>query len=256
VAKLTDVAVERPKLVVTVGRGKTGKSAFLRWVAETALATGTRPIRVFDADIHNATLKRCFDHAEAPPSLDDEDRRTWVEARLSEMVEAVASNDPFDAVLDLGGNDLLLKRLGFEVGLVELLDSSGVELVGVHMIGPDVADLRYLEDVERSGLFRPKRLVLVLNTGLVKTLQNPAVAFKPILESEIIRDVTSAARGGKLVSMPALMCMAEIEQKGLKSFSAAAAAPQVIGLFNTKRVAYWLERDMQAVRQQLAGYLP
>ena len=249
-------ATARTKLVVALGRGKTGKSVFLRWVTESAREAGA-DVRVLDADPDNKALSSCFPDAETLPPGDGEDRRLWLEDRLNAMVEAAKSGKGgYHAVLDVGGNDRLLRALGAEVGLVDLLEESGIDTVAVHMLGPDEADLRYLEDVEATGSFKPKSVVLVLNAGLLRTGQSVNVAFRPIMDSAIAKRVLSDERGGKWAMMPSLACIREVDQSGIRSFREAATAVKQIGLFNARRIAFWLDRDMPELRAKLAGFLP
>jgi hypothetical protein len=247
----------RPKLVVTLGRGKTGKSVWLRWVAETA--TRRRPLRIIDADPNNQALARHFKEAEVPPTVDGDEKRSWIEAQMNDMMDA--AGDPtrrYDMLLDVGGNDQLLKRLGHEVQIAEVLEAEGVDPVAVHMLGPDDDDLRYLEDVENNNLFRPKATVLVVNAGLVPMTSDPKHAFRGVLSSEIVKRVTSPERGGRLVFMPALGCMREFESLGIRSFRAALRddGPRRIGRLNCVRIRNWLERDMAGVRATLSDLLP
>jgi len=63
-----------PKLVLALGRGKTGKSTFIRWAAEGALERGAEPV-IADADRTNATLAAFFENVARPDSPEDEDVR-------------------------------------------------------------------------------------------------------------------------------------------------------------------------------------
>jgi len=249
-------APRRPKLVVTLGRGKTGKTIWLRWVAETAARS--RPLRIIDADPNNQALARYFSEAELPPSVDGEDKRAWIEAQMNDIMEAAGDNARrYDLLLDVGGNDQLLRRLGKEVQIADVLEGEGVDPVAVHMLGPDDDDLRYLEDVENNNLFRPKATVLVVNAGLVPPTSDFTIAFGRVLRSEIVQRVTSPERGGRLVVMPALGCMREFESLGIPSFRAALRddGPSKIGRLNCVRIRNWL-REMEGVRATLADLLP
>jgi Mrp family chromosome partitioning ATPase len=55
----------QPKLVVALGRGKTGKSTFIRWAAERAFRAGRTSV-IADADRTNATLAAFFDNVSRP----------------------------------------------------------------------------------------------------------------------------------------------------------------------------------------------
>ena len=92
-----------PKLVLALGRGKTGKSTFIRWAAEGALERGAEPV-IADADRTNATLAAFFENVTRPDSPEDEDVRLW----LNEFVDRQIDHR-FSAFIDLGGGDLILK---------------------------------------------------------------------------------------------------------------------------------------------------
>jgi hypothetical protein len=247
----------RPKMVVTLGRGKVGKSVWLRWLAETA--ERKRPLRIVDADTNNPVLSQHFKEAERPPALDGDDKQAWIEQQFNELVRAATDDATrHDMLLDVGGNDILLKKLGAEVQIAEYLEESGVDPVAVHMVGTDEEDLRYLTEVEEKRLFCPKATVIVLNKGLVPSTRSWEMAFKPIIESAIIQKITSPARGAKIVVMPALGCMQQLEIAKLRSFKAALypEGMQKVGGIAARRVRFWLEKEMPEMRAKIADYLP
>jgi len=254
-ATAADNQARRPKLVVTLGRGSKGKSVLLRYVAETSARS--RPLRIVDADPSNDSLSRFFPgEAVSPQSLDEEDRRVWLEKEFWDMIER-----RYDMLLDVGGGDLLVKRLGAEVGLAQALEAEGIDLIAIHMLGPDLDDLHYLEDVETKGLLQPKHTVLMLNAGLVPPTSRPSAAFATVLESPIVKRVRADETNGRqvlLVVMPCLPCMRDIEAAGLPNF-ASALTPQgrkMIGPFNVVRVRRWLNEEMAELRNSLGDLLP
>ena len=229
-------AQRRPRMVVALGRGKVGKSVFLTWLAESSARR--YPLRIVDADPNNPVLVRRFSDAIAPEGDGPEERRMWLEREFERLIERAGTADQEDMLLDVGGNDHLLKRMGGEMKLAELLIENGVDPVAVHLVGPDEADLRYLEDVESRGLFCPPMTVLVLNEGLVSSGRDPLKVYETILRSEVVRNVTSPARGGKLVFMPELACLREIEAAGSTPGRAVTGWREInLGLFNRTRVS-------------------
>src|ERR1700759_2008364 len=79
-AEISLMADVPAKLVLALGRGKTGKSVMLRWIAETA--QHNRRLRIIDADPNNSSLANIMADAERPPSDDGEDRRLWIEKQI------------------------------------------------------------------------------------------------------------------------------------------------------------------------------
>lgn len=251
--KAIEAARRKPRLYLPLGRGKTGKSVMSRVIAEVM----PRPfdLRVIDADPNNQSLKGFCPQAEVPPAVDGDDRRVWIEGVAEEMMATADSPEKHrDVLIDLGGNDLLLKRLGGD-GLAELLEASGVTPVAIHMLGTDDADLSYLREVEQAKLFCPKAVLLVLNVGIVSASRDPQLAFKPILESEIVKLVVE--RGGKIVIMPALdkLLMEKIEDPavGIPSFKFAASVEgaRKLGMLNSHRVKLWMEQALPKMFERI-----
>ena len=58
-------------------------------------------------------------------------------------------------------------RLVAEVPIVPTLEDEGVRVVVVHVVGPDLADLDYLDRFEQDDLFAPEATLIVMNGGLV-----------------------------------------------------------------------------------------
>lgn len=255
VAVMERPAQRRPRMVVALGRGKVGKSVFLTWLAESSARAC--PLRIVDADPNNPVLVTRFPDAVAPEGEGPEERRMWLEREFERLIERAGTAEQEDMLLDVGGNDQLLKRMGGEMKLADLLIENGVDPVAVHIVGPDEADLRYLEDVENRGLFCPPMTVLVLNEGLVSSGRDPLKVYETTLSSDVVRKVTSPARGGKLVFMPELACLREIEAKGCTPGRAMTEWRAInLGLFNHTRVNRWMREQMPAMRAELEGWLP
>lgn len=122
----------------------------------------SREIVIADADRTNATLSAYFQGVVTPPSADDAEMRDWFAAFVERQIA-----EHFNALIDLGAGDLILKQLAREVGLTAFLERYSIRPVAVHLLGPDPDDLAYLHDVERDGLFAPAATILVLNAALV-----------------------------------------------------------------------------------------
>jgi hypothetical protein len=249
-----DVVERRPILVIASGRGKTGKSAILSYIATTRRRT--RPLRIIDADPKNASLSARLPEADTPPAI-GEDRRIWIEQQFDKLVADAGTEHEHDMLLDLGGGDLLLKQWGHQIDLSSALIEEGVEPVLIHMLGPDDADLSHLADVETGRVFAPPRTIVVMNAGLVPPTQSAREAFKRIAGSALVQSVQN--RGGRVVVMPSLDCMRELEQAGL-SFADVLAegsdASRKLGFANMRRVRRWLREDMPAMHAKIADWLP
>ena len=130
-------------------------------------------------------------------------------------------------------------------------------MVAVHLIGPNLDDLSYLQEVERDGLFAPKATVLLLNEGLVPAGRSERTAFEPIVSHRIFTD--AIGRGAKWVRMPRLGAIQEVENRRL-TFRAAEAGETgrglpPLGAINRQRVALWL-REMDTEFEPVSTWLP
>lgn len=244
-------ATARPKLVVPLGRGGRGKTWWLRWALERAQNAG-RLVAVADADRTNATLSAYFDGVLTPPSADDADMRDWFIAFCEQLIERHLT-----ALLDLGGGDLLLKRLAREVGLADFLDSHGIQPVAVHVIGPDRDDLAYLRDLETDRLFAPQATLLVLNEALVPLGRSTQAAFGGVLDHPIFQDAVK--RGARPVWMPRLVPAHQVDGRRL-TFAAAEVSrvkqgQDPIGLWDRQMIANW-RRAMEENFAPVADWLP
>jgi hypothetical protein len=236
--------IERPKLIVPLGRGGRGKSFLLRWLIERAQALG-RDVIVADMDRTNASLAAFFDGVVSPPSADDRDVMEFLTAFLERQIEG-----RFTATLDFGGGDLILKNIARENQLVKFLDQHGIMPVAIHMIGPDRDDLSYLQSVEADEIFAPPATILVLNESLCPPHRTPLSYF----ESTIRRDpifVKAIERGARPVFMPRLIPAGEVDS-GRLTFAAAeegrVGQSCGIGVWKRQQIAIW----RRAMEQQFA----
>ncbi len=245
-------APAQPLCVVPLGRGTRGKTWWVRWAVGRALARG-REVVIADADRTNATLSAFFDSVVTPPSADEADMRDWFAAFVERQIA-----DRFNAIIDLGGGDLILKQLAREIGLTAFLESHAIRPVAVHLLGPDRDDLAYLHDVEQDGIFAPAATILVLNEALVPRNRSEKTAFQStILEHPAF--LKALNRGAKVVWMPRLAAAHEVDARRL-TFTAAEEnqvkpSQSPIGPWNRQLIHNWL-RDMEANFAPMANWLP
>ena len=164
-AEITDMDVlpaDQPKMVVTHGRGGTGKSTGVRILKERAEEAG-RPVVIADADRTNATLGAFYEGVERPDHPDEKTVADWLDELVNTQAETRMS-----LLLDMGGGDQVFKRFAASLDLAALLQAEGITPVALHFFSPDIDNLAYLLDIEQSGAFCPPQTVLVLNAGLIK----------------------------------------------------------------------------------------
>ena len=199
----------KPVLMIVVGRQRVGKTTFLNALAQYLRGHGAS-FEIWDADKMNATNNMSLFHREAlqPTSVDPEDVKAWLEQRFTDLVER-----RFDAMLDVGGGDTPLARLVAEVPIVPTLEDEGVRVVVVHVVGPDLADLDYLDRFEQDDLFAPEATLIVMNGGLVLSGRGLDFAFQQINDHDTI--TRSLTKGARIVEMPRLACMGAVTDRGL-----------------------------------------
>jgi hypothetical protein len=227
----------KPVLMIVVGRQRVGKTSFLNGLAQH-LHEREAEFAIWDADQMNATNNMSVFHADAsrPPSSDPEDVKAWLEERFIDISER-----RYDAMLDVGGGDTPLSRLVEDVPVAATLEELGVRVVVVHVLGPDVADLDYLDRFERNDLFAPEAVLIVRNGGLVLTGRSEDFAFATLGNHASVLRATG--KGAVTVTMPRLACMAEVTDRKLGFVEAMngsrGADGKTLSVFDRVRVRKW-----------------
>lgn len=242
----------RPVFLVASGRGNSGKSTGLRYVGEETLQAD-RPIVIADCDRNNQTLTAFFgDGVERPAQPDDDSVVFWMSQAIDQLVETRIS-----MILDMGGGDLVLPRYASSIQLVPFLEEQGIRPVAMHFVGPALDDLTALQEIEQSGAFCPAATVIVLNAGLIRDTRSPDVAFLAIREHPTF--LAAVRRGARVVIMPKLSCMHEIDRRRLLFVDAQAgevkSGQSPLGPTTRQMVALW-RRAMKAAFAPIAEWLP
>jgi hypothetical protein len=235
--------VERlPILWIALGRQRVGKTAVLNTAVQYFRAHGN-PVRVWNADQQNRShsLSLFFADAEGIDEGGIEDGKAWIEDRITDQIK-----HRYDAVLDVGGGATGFSKLVREVPLLEAIEGSAVRVVGLFCIGPERADLDYLEQFAEVDMFMPSASVIVLNNGLVLSGRSASGAFKSVLDHPVIRNAVS--HGARAAMFPALSCMAQVTDRGLTFAEAMDGrgknGGEPLSLFDRARVNRWWTRDV------------
>jgi len=238
--------------VFLAGRGGTGKTLLLRWIVERALAAG-RELFIADGDRTNRSLPLFLEDVSAPPGASDQIVWRWLEKIITNMVAK-----RFNLVLDLGGGDLVLKRMALELALQSLLETNGIAPVVLHLLSPEVESLAYLASLEDNGLFAPERTALILNEGLVPLGHDDDEAvFAPVREHEVFK--AAIRRGAVPIVMPRLRPAFEINARHLSFANAAAGlakeGQKPLSIFERQYAVLWLA-TMEKAFEPITGWLP
>lgn len=246
---------QRRLLLVALGRQRVGKTALLNTAVQYFHAQGNE-IEVWNADQQNRThsLSTFFPDASVPPDGGLADTRGWIEGKLKEQVER-----GYHAVLDAGGGVTGFSSLVEDVPVIEALAAQGTDVIGLFCVGPEQADLDYLDKFSRSGTFMPKATMIVMNTGLVLSGRLPRAAFAPIANNEAFK--AAVARGAEVAMFPALTCMAEVTDRGLTFEEAAAGkvkpGQEPMSMFDPTRVREWWTKKVPDFFDKFPpGWLP
>lgn len=237
-------ADRRPVLIIVVGRQRVGKTTLLNTTVQFLRAHGGEVV-VWNADKLNRTYSLSMFHRDVlePPSADSEDVKAWLEDRFTHLVQ-----HRYDAVLDIGGGDTPLARLVQEVPIVRTLERRGIRVLLVHVVGPEMADLDYLERFLAGSLLAPEATLIVLNDGLVLTGRSANFAFANVKQHPALADAVE--NGAEVVLMPKLACMSQVTDRGLTFAEAMDGVnkPGVppLSFFDQERVATWWENDLPA----------
>jgi hypothetical protein len=236
-----------PKIILLAGRGKTGKTTAIRWMAELAL-TNQRSLLMGDLDPTNASFSTYFQGVHRPADADSPAiMLKWLEQFLSHAIRHRQT-----AVVDLGGGDTTLRRLVDELpDLAQMAADEGSALAMFYHVGPQVDDLSPIATMEERG-FQPEATAIVMNEAGVDPGLTREQAFARIHKHRVFR--TAVERGAVPVWMPRLLVADAIEARRLHFLPTRDGAlgrdgTPALGAFDRARLRSWLT----AMDEQFAG---
>jgi hypothetical protein len=227
----------RPILLIIAGRQSRGKSVLASVVWE--LAQRRYPLKLIEASTNNHRLAERLGDAVLVPEGSSDDRRLWIEDAIAACAAAADTPEQHDLLIDMHGGDDLLYRWGTETGAVQLMERQGLDLVLIHMVGPDPADVDYIADLEAGGVFAPAKTAVIMNGGLVTGNRRPEAAFAPVARRlmEVIK------RKILILTMQPLPCMDGILEQNIP-FREAGHATDKLTFFDTGRAASWVNHAL------------
>jgi hypothetical protein len=234
----------RNKIIFAVGRGKTGKTTLLRWMAETALAAG-RPFLMADIDPTNASFASYFEGVSRPDTDDPAGVNRWLQAFIEYAVKHQTT-----AMIDLGGGDTTLRTLATEMpGFAQQIEEAGLVPVNFYLVGAQPDDLAPIATLAERG-FSPRARAVVLNESTAELGLSRQQAFMRVVRNRVLLD---QLRSGAInLWMPRLHAADAVESRR-STFAAArdGRTTPPLGLFDRARVKSWLEamdRQFQGVQ--------
>lgn len=225
---------DRPKIIFVIGRGKTGKTTLLRWMAEKALESD-RAFLMADIDPTNASFSSYFPNVSRPSGYDPVEVRAWLLRFIAYAVEQKNT-----AIIDLGGGDTALRSLLSEMPTIFAeIDAAGLAPVALYMSGPQPDDLAPIVTLSSHG-FAPEARAIIFNEGIAEPGLPRAQSFADVARHPIVRG--EIADGALVLWMPKLFAAAAVENRRA-SFTAArdGKAELNLNMFDRTRVRAWLE---------------
>jgi hypothetical protein len=232
----------KTKIVFVNGRGKTGKTTFLRWAAERALL-GNRPILMADLDPTNASFSSYFQDVARPNTDDPAGVAQWMQRFIEYAVENQTT-----AVLDLGGGDTTLRETAAEMpGFASAIAEAGAVPVLISLVGSQVDDLAPIATLRERG-FSPDARAIMFNEASKEIGHTRDQSFGRLLTSAVVVD--EVTDGAVPLWMPRLNAAAAVEsRRSLFSAARDGLTTPPLGMFDRSKVRTWLE----AMDRRFAG---
>jgi hypothetical protein len=226
----------KPRIILAIGAGRSGKSTACRLIGETSL---DRSIEIVGAVGERRDLMHYFRGAVQPVGFDPAQEAQWLEALMAHCMEEQVS-----AVVDMDGGDQSLSTLlEQQDDLVATVERAGVAIVALYMLTPRVSDLTTLATLEQAG-FQPKATALILNGGTIEGTTSFDEAFGSLKRHAAYQ--AALARGAVEIRMPRLLAAAAVEARmiGFEHARDGTFPPDRTGVplkaFDRGRVARWL----------------
>ncbi|GEN61491.1 hypothetical protein [Acetobacter nitrogenifigens] len=236
------VRTKPPVLLTAVGRQRTGKTVFLNALTQTVIRQGG-DVEVWNTDHLNVSHSISHFHPDArkPEASTLKDQKVWLEQQIEGLVTRKK-----DVVLDIGGGWTAFHEIINTTPLVPQLARLGIKVVVVYMLGTELADADYLQDLQEKRRFLPGHSIVVLNRGLLPLGYNSDSHFDKIRNSDAVMDASAGKPDGGIYFMPELDRMDEITDRRL-SYTDFCDDKQVeghppTGLFDRMRAEDWFFR--------------
>lgn len=228
----------KPKVIMAIGAGSTGKTTLLRWIIEQALRLDDEnSMALASVDPVNRELHHYFPQAMGPKSHDPAQTAAWLERFLARVMTTQKT-----AAVDFGGGDVSLSSMLAQVpDLQVMMERSGVEPVALHLLSPRVSDLMPMVTLDRAG-FKPKATALILNMGRLLQDRDPEQEFAQLRKHAAYR--AAVDRGAVEIWMPRLYSAKAVEDRRISFHEAAdgTVSGSALNIFDRSRVLHWLEQ--------------
>jgi hypothetical protein len=238
----------RAKIVMAAGRGKTGKTTLLRWLAEQSLEAGGSFLMA-DIDPTNASFAAYFEGVSRPRDDDPLRVRDW----LQRFIEYAVKNG-MSALVDLGGGDTTLRSIAAEMPDFDtMIEEAGLAVAMFCLVGPHPEDLTPIATLSERG-FNPRARAIVLNEGTAPIGRSRGEAFARVTGTTLFK--TAIENGTIALWMPRLHAAEAIEARHCGFREGRDGKTELpLGLFDRTRVRHWLN-GMDARFAGVRSWLP
>jgi hypothetical protein len=247
VAPVSVPETANPRLVVRLGRGRTGGTTGLDWMIQRARAQGRNPI-VADC-ARNPTLSTLYGkEATVPPSDAAHDVKEW----MGNCVLNPVAEERRSVALDLGGGqDQTLADFMQDTPLLPFCEEYEVTPVAAYFLGPDADDFDHAMAIRRAGFFSPPQVLLFLNEGVLRRTDSVEGAFGPLRDNPDFR--SWVGEGARIIYMQNLAHLSDVRRRNMTLTQAAAKKDNPLGLSKAFAVRDWLKRLELEVTEAGAG---
>jgi hypothetical protein len=224
------------RIIAPVGRGRSGKTLLSGALYDEMHDRGEL-VNAWDLD-KAPSLSLRIKAAKRATDASDGSRRSALEDAIHETIGGDA-----DAVVDMGADDLLFHEIAYKLpGMAEILAQNGVEVVGIHVLGPQVQkDLAFFRDAKDKGIFA--RQIVVLNHGLVPSEIDPNDAFV---------EVRKLAKGFPIYPIRTLPpAVIDVLNESGGSMHDLASDPSALRFINMQVLRIWLATSIVPVVEEI-----
>jgi hypothetical protein len=189
----TEEGAERRRLILALGRGRSGKTLWSRWLLEAMRDRGVSPV-VADGDRITRGLARHHEGALVPGDRLSEDASWWSTATLNGE-----GHDAQPVAVDFSPDVGLIHRVD-PAGLdfADRYAARGFDVTKLFFFGPDVGDA--VTFARNGAAVTAKTTLLVLNEGVVGS--RAADRFDSVLGHPAVKQAIES--GASVVRMPEL----------------------------------------------------
>lgn len=227
-----EAAPARRRLILALGRGKSGKTIWARWLTEVMRARGINPV-VADADTVGTGLCRYEEGALRPSRNDGE--QSWWDAVLADSEDR--SGRP--VVVDFSLNQGLIRRVDPEgTDFRDRYAEIGFDVTKVCFFAPDTGDADAF--VSNGARVTATDTLLVLNEGAPG--ERGSRQFDSVLAHPAVREAID--HGARVARMPTLRSdlAADRDIASLIAFSKLGVPGQEPLAFKRVTMRTWLDR--------------